>query len=87
MKQRIFGKTNVNVSEISLGCWQLGGRWGDEFDESLARKTLDIATSQGINCFDTADVYQGGMSEHIIGKYIKDMKKVRIHTTLLLMEH
>ena len=74
MKQRMFGKTNVNVSEISLGCWQLGGRWGDEFDESLARKTLDIATSQGINCFDTADVYQGGMSEHIIGKYIKDMK-------------
>ena len=32
MKQRIFGKTGRSVSEIGLGTWQLGTRWGDPFN-------------------------------------------------------
>jgi aryl-alcohol dehydrogenase-like predicted oxidoreductase len=75
MKYRMLGKTNVKVSEISLGCWQLGGRWGDEFDQELANKTLETATKHQINCFDTADVYQGGMSEKSIGAYLKTQEE------------
>lgn len=71
MKERRFGKTNVMVSEISLGTWQLGSRWGDPFQEDVARATLEGATKEGINCYDTADVYQGGASETAIGEYIK----------------
>lgn len=73
MKQRRFGKTNVMVSEISLGTWQLGSRWGDPFEADVARATLKGATEQGINCYDTADVYQGGASETAIGEYIKTL--------------
>lgn len=73
MKQRRFGKTNVMVSEISLGTWQLGSRWGDPFQDDVALATLEGATAQGINCYDTADVYQGGASETAIGKYIKTL--------------
>jgi aryl-alcohol dehydrogenase-like predicted oxidoreductase len=73
MKQRRFGKTNVMVSEISLGTWQLGSRWGDPFKEDVAQATLEGATAQGINCYDTADVYQGGSSEAAIGRYIKTL--------------
>lgn len=73
MKQRRFGKTNVMVSEISLGTWQLGSRWGDPFEADVARSTLEGATDVGINCYDTADVYQGGASEEAIGKYIKTL--------------
>lgn len=73
MKQRVLGKTNVMVSEISMGCWQLGGKWGDPFDSNLANDTLIAATQQGINCFDTADVYLGGESERAIGRYMKSL--------------
>lgn len=73
MKQRMLGKTNVPVSEIAMGCWQLGGKWGDPFDAELAEKTLKAATEQHINCFDTADVYIGGESERAIGRYMKTL--------------
>lgn len=75
MRFRTFGKTGLKVSEISLGTWQLGSRWGDPFNEEIAIKTLDAAIKTDINLFDTADVYQGGMSEKIIGKYIKTLEK------------
>lgn len=75
MKYRTLGKTNQTVSEIALGCWQLGGKWGADFDPVLAKETLQIAIDNDINCFDTADVYQGGLSENSIGKFLKDQKE------------
>ncbi len=73
MDYRTFGDTGKEISEIGLGTWQLGGRWGDPFDVNVANKTLKTAVDLGINCFDTADVYKGGLSEQTIGKFIKDM--------------
>lgn len=69
MKFRTFGKTGVKVSEIALGTWQLGSKWGDPFDEVVALKTLETAKQLGINTLDTADVYQGGHSEKAIGLF------------------
>jgi len=74
MKYRTLGKTGIKVSEISLGTWQLGSKWGDSFDAKVAKETLDTALSSGINCFDTADVYQGGLSEKTIGSHIKSLE-------------
>lgn len=74
MRFRTFGKTGVKISEISLGTWQLGSKWGDPFDESVALNTLKAATATDINVYDTADVYQGGLSEKTIGKYIKSLE-------------
>ncbi|TVP96836.1 MAG: aldo/keto reductase [Acholeplasmatales bacterium] len=71
MNHRRLGKTNMKVSEIAMGCWQLGGVWGDPFDENVAMETLIAATEQGISCLDTADVYMGGESERAIGRYMK----------------
>ncbi|MDX9807072.1 MAG: aldo/keto reductase [Acholeplasma sp.] len=73
MKQRMLGKTGVMVSEIALGCWQLGAVWGEPFNPEIALNTLKTATSQGINCFDTADVYMGGESERAIGRYLESL--------------
>ncbi|MCF7925931.1 MAG: aldo/keto reductase [Candidatus Izimaplasma sp.] len=75
MKTRRFGKTNETISEIGLGCWQLGGKWGDPFDPELAEKTLETAIQEEITVFDTADVYQGGASEKAIGEYLKKQPK------------
>ncbi|WP_409967574.1 aldo/keto reductase [Bengtsoniella intestinalis] len=73
MKQRIFGNTGVAVSEIGLGTWQLGTRWGDAFNDAEAKTILETAVENGINFIDTADVYNGGESEKSIGKFIKTM--------------
>ena len=70
MKQRIFGKTGRSVSEIGLGTWQLGTRWGDPFNHEEALSILRTADEAGITFIDTADVYNGGKSEETIGEYI-----------------
>lgn len=71
MNYRLFGKTGFKVSEVSLGTWQLGSRWGDEFNEEVAQATLQAAVDNGINMFDTADIYQDGNSEKAIGRFLK----------------
>lgn len=70
MKQRIFGKTGRSVSEIGLGTWQLGTKWGDPFNKEEAFKILEAAEAAGITFIDTADVYNGGKSEETIGEYV-----------------
>ena len=70
MKQRIFGKTGRSVSEIGLGTWQLGTKWGDPFNREEAFRILEAAEEAGITFIDTADVYNGGKSEETIGEYI-----------------
>lgn len=79
MNYRIFGKTGFKVSEVSLGTWQLGSRWGDPFDEKVALDTLEAAFQNGINLFDTADIYQDGCSERAIGKFLKQHPDDRIY--------
>ena len=70
MKTRILGNTGCGVSEIGLGTWQLGTRWGDPFNGEEAQKILETADQAGITFVDTADVYNGGKSEEAIGEYI-----------------
>lgn len=72
MNYRTLGKTKFNISEVSLGTWQLGGKWGAGFDEKLAKKTLHAALDRGINFLDTADVYKDGKSEALVGKVARE---------------
>lgn len=71
MKKRMLGKTGFQISEISLGTWQLGGKWGAKFDFATAEEILEEACSKGINFIDTADIYNGGDSERAIGRFLK----------------
>ena len=45
MQYRVLGKTGYKVSEISIGTWQLGGKWGESFNEEIAQKTLSTAVA------------------------------------------
>ncbi len=74
MNKRVLGKTGVPVSEIGLGTWQLGTKWGEDFNPTEARKILQTAWENGINFIDTADIYNGGQSEVAIGEFLKDSK-------------
>ncbi|SUT90697.1 aldo/keto reductase [Actinobacillus lignieresii] len=71
MKQRRFGKTGKMISEIGLGTWQLGTKWGEQFNHKEAMAILETAYKQGINFLDTADVYNNGLSEKAIGEILK----------------
>lgn len=70
MKTRRLGKSGFKVSEIGLGCWQLGGDFGP-LNEQQAEQILNAASEQGINFWDTADVYGDGRSESLIAQWRK----------------
>lgn len=71
MNYRKLGKTNFNISEISLGTWQVGGKWGSAFDNKTADELLNTAIDNGVNFIDTADVYENGLSETAVGRIVR----------------
>jgi aryl-alcohol dehydrogenase-like predicted oxidoreductase len=71
MYYRELGRTGWKVSSISFGAWAIGGTWGTVDDkDSLA--ALHTALDQGVNFFDTADVYGDGHSEKLLAKLRKE---------------
>ena len=83
MNFRKFNGTDFLTSEIGQGCWQLGGGdWG-EVSDAQAFDILAQAIDSGVNFFDTADVYGGGRSEALIGRFCKETgHKVFVATKL-----
>ena len=71
MKYRKFSDLGWNVSEVGLGCWQIGWSWGAIVSERDARELLKKALDKGINFFDTSDTYGDGRSERFLSELIK----------------
>jgi aryl-alcohol dehydrogenase-like predicted oxidoreductase len=69
MKYRKLGRSDLDVSEISLGSWLTYGV-GVEADKAGA--CLDEAFAQGINFIDTANIYGRGAAETFLGEALKD---------------
>jgi len=74
MNYRKLGRTGLKISTLCLGTMQFG--WTE--DEDISSKILSTAFDKGINFIDTADIYSswadgnpGGVSETIIGKWLK----------------
>ena len=67
MEYRSLGRTGIKVSPLCLGAMMFGGR--TEFDDGVA--IVDKAIDQGINFIDTANVYNRGISEEVVGEAIK----------------
>ena len=70
MKFRKFSNSGWQVSEIGLGCWAIGSEWGDVSKED-ANEVLKTSLDNGVNFFDTADVYGDGRSEQFIGELLQ----------------
>ncbi len=71
MQRRTLGRTGREVGAVGLGCWQLGGGWG-EVSEADAMATLHSAVDAGVTLFDTADVYGDGRSERLVGRLLAE---------------
>lgn len=75
MKYRNLGKNGPRISEVGLGCWQFGNDWGTGITEEKAMEIMETAVAQGMDLFDTADVYGNGRSETLIGAFLKRCEK------------
>jgi aryl-alcohol dehydrogenase-like predicted oxidoreductase len=75
MRSRPIPRADASVSEIGLGCWQIGGgEWGN-VDHETALDILSTAHQCGITMFDTADIYGSGRSESLIGEFLRGAPK------------
>ncbi|MGI9513397.1 MAG: aldo/keto reductase [Anderseniella sp.] len=71
MHKRQLGKGGPDVSAIGVGCWSFAGAYGPT-TEAESHDTLAAALDLGIDFLDTANVYGAGVSERVIGSFIKD---------------
>ncbi|MDC7126527.1 MAG: aldo/keto reductase [Spirochaetales bacterium] len=86
---RELGNTDINISEIGLGCWPIGGLFyiGDtpdgygEVDDNESVKAIRSAIDNGINFFDTSDVYGTGHSEKILGEALEGRRNKAVIAT------
>ncbi len=86
MEYRHLGHSGFRVPALSFGTGTFGGKgelfgaWGNT-DVAQASRLIDICLDAGLNLFDSADVYSGGMAESILGAAIKGRRdKVLIST-------
>jgi len=72
-----LGRSGLQVSRLCLGCMTYGSKkWRDWIvEEPEARPVIQKALDVGINFFDTANIYSGGVSEEIVGKALKDFAR------------
>jgi aryl-alcohol dehydrogenase-like predicted oxidoreductase len=75
MEFRVLGKTNLNVSRLSMGTMTFGGQVAE--DECV--RMVDRCLEHGINFFDTANVYNQGRAETVLGNALRG----RRHTVVL----
>src|SRR5262245_10259671 len=68
MEYRLMGKTGLKVSELCLGAMT----FGRETDEPTSYQMLDCFADMGGNFIDTADAYNEGVSEEILGRWLKN---------------
>lgn len=70
MKYTAFGKTGLQVSQVALGTGNFGTGWGHGADPDVAETIFNRYSEAGGNFIDTADVYQFGQSEELLGKLL-----------------
>ncbi len=77
MEYRQLGRTGLQISRICLGMMTYGtSKWRAwVLDEDNARPIVKRAVELGVNFFDTADVYSGGVSEALTGKFLREFTR------------
>jgi len=75
MKYRALGRTGLKVSEITMGTFSFGGKgpFGMVANQGVAeaRKLVDLCIDNGVNLFDTSNMYSTGLAEEILGEVLE----------------
>ncbi len=89
MKNRVLGRSNIEVSPLGMGCWAIGGPWklGElqagwgKVDDAESIRTIHYLLDHGVNLFDTAANYGAGHSERIVGKALAGKRQQAVIAT------
>ncbi|HEX8235373.1 MAG TPA: aldo/keto reductase [Abditibacteriaceae bacterium] len=71
MERRQLGRSGLDVTVLTMGCWQAGGEQWTNTDDESSIAAIRAAHSGGINFFDTAEGYGGGHSEEIVAQALQ----------------
>src|SRR4029079_7030886 len=74
MEYRQFGRSDIKVSAIGFGCWEIGGTYGP-IDAAQFEQAVHQALHCGVNCFDTAEAYGMGISEQALGSALGSRRR------------
>jgi aryl-alcohol dehydrogenase-like predicted oxidoreductase len=77
MKTKLLGRTGIHVSQLCFGTMSFGG----DADEATSASMYRAVRDAGINFFDTANEYNKGRSEEILGRLAKDHRDELVITT------
>ena len=82
MEYRKLGAADIEISTLALGCWPFAGGvvWGDQ-DDDLSIATVHAALDAGINFFDTAEGYEHGHSERVLGRALEGRRDEAVIAT------
>ncbi|WP_192984393.1 aldo/keto reductase family protein [Marinilactibacillus psychrotolerans] len=75
MEYRQLGNSGLKVSEIALGSWLT---YGKTVEDTTAEDCIRLAYEKGINFFDTANVYEQGQAEKVLGKVLKEYDRDKV---------
>ena len=79
MRYKQFGKTDMNVSVLTVGTWAIGGaRWG-KVEDKLSIEAIQAMLKNGVNFIDTAPVYGAGHAEEVVGQAIKGLDRSKLY--------
>lgn len=69
----------LHAIEMGLGAWQWGDRlvwqFGKGYDDQAVREAFKLAVEEGVRFIDTAEVYGNGLSEHLLGRFLKETEQ------------
>lgn len=88
MERRKLGRSGIEVSVMALGCWPFAGGavWGEQ-DDDASIATVHAALDAGINFFDTAEGYEAGKSEEVLGRALKGRRQEAVIVTKVSPNH
>jgi aryl-alcohol dehydrogenase-like predicted oxidoreductase len=81
MKRRPFGNTDIAVSPVGFGAWQLNNPMWDGPDERTSIRLVHAALAAGCNFFDTAPGYGEGASERLLGRALAGRRQEAVICT------
>lgn len=73
MSTRKLGRSDIDFTVLTFGCWQAGGKQWDNTNDDDSLSAMRAAYESGITSYDTAEAYGGGHSEEILGKFVKEV--------------
>jgi aryl-alcohol dehydrogenase-like predicted oxidoreductase len=71
LERKNLGNSGLSVTTMGVGLWAIGGETWGAVNDRQSLDMIDAALNQGVNFFDTADVYGNGHSEEVLGKAMK----------------